>query len=78
MGDCLQPPRHDLDRVNRVAGKEQRHGQHLPDAHEELAGLDVFTCRENKRLPLFVSERVKRDLEAEACSGIEFSRASVK
>src|SRR6266700_2496889 len=33
----LQPAGHDRDRVDRIAGKEERHRQHLPDAHEALA-----------------------------------------
>ena len=39
MRNGLQPAGHDVGGVNRVARKEQRHGEHLADAHEAFARL---------------------------------------
>jgi hypothetical protein len=37
--DEPQPPRHERQGIDGVAGEKQRHGQHLANAHETLARL---------------------------------------
>src|SRR6478609_11707980 len=36
VADDLEPARHHLDRVERVGGEEEGHGDGLPDAHESV------------------------------------------
>ena len=38
QGDDLERHRHDRDGIDRVAGEEERHRQHLSDAHHAVAG----------------------------------------
>ena len=47
MRNGLQPAGHDGGGVNRVAREEQRHGEHLADAHEALARL--HNARDDER-----------------------------
>ena len=47
MRNDLQPTGHDAGGVNRVAGKEQRHGEYLPDSHEAFARL--YNARDDQR-----------------------------
>ena len=49
MRNDLQPAGHDGGGINRVARKEQRHGEHLADAHEAFARLHNARDDERKR-----------------------------
>ena len=47
MRNGLQPAGHDGGGINRVAGKEQRHGEHLADSHKAFARL--YNARDDER-----------------------------
>lgn len=49
MTNDLQPDGHDAGGVNRVAGKEQRHGKYRADAHEAFACFHDIRDDERKR-----------------------------
>src|ERR1035437_6170275 len=49
MGNDLEPVRHDSGGINRVARKEQRHGEHLAYSHEAFARLHNARDDERKR-----------------------------
>ena len=47
--DGAEPSGHDRDGIDGVAGKEERHGEHLADAQETLAGFHDAGNDERKR-----------------------------
>ena len=49
MRNCFQPCGHDGSGINRVARKEQRHGEHLTHAHEAFARFHNARDDERKR-----------------------------
>src|ERR1019366_6032123 len=52
VGDNLQPARHDGGRVDRVAGKEQWHGEHLAHAHSARRRLESLVRSERMGPPV--------------------------